>query len=78
MTVAQSNPVLPLLPHLAWMYAAATRRVRDPHLADDIVQAVLILYWRKGSVRRLRAVDTAELILYCNTVFAREKSPPKP
>src|SRR5687768_14625079 len=39
--------------HATWLSAAARRRVRDPQLADDVVQAVFVLLAQKaGSIRR--------------------------
>lgn len=35
--------------HAAWVFAAAKRRVRDAGLAEDVTQAVFLLYWRKGA-----------------------------
>jgi RNA polymerase sigma factor (sigma-70 family) len=34
--------------HLDWVYGLARRRLRDPHLADDVCQAVFVLLHRKG------------------------------
>ena len=34
--------------HIDMVYAAALRDVRDPHLADDITQAVFVLFLRKA------------------------------
>ena len=33
--------------HAGWVYACARRRVRDNALAEDVVQAVFILFWQK-------------------------------
>lgn len=34
--------------HAGWVFAAARRRVREAALAEDVTQAVFLLYWRKG------------------------------
>src|SRR5687768_17224852 len=33
--------------HYAWVRAAAMRQVRDPHVADDVAQAVFIVLMQK-------------------------------
>ena len=34
--------------HIGWVSAVARRRVRDPHMADDVTQAVFILLAQKA------------------------------
>jgi RNA polymerase sigma factor (sigma-70 family) len=34
--------------HIDWIYALAIRRLRDPHAADDVTQAVFVLLHRKS------------------------------
>src|ERR1044071_3925748 len=38
--------------HIHWVRSAALRRVRDPHMADDVTQAVFILLGRKARSMR--------------------------
>ena len=45
---ASSNALSELIEQqLDFVYSAALRQVRDPHLAEDVTQAVFILLWKK-------------------------------
>lgn len=54
--------------HVHWVYSAALRRVRDPHLAEDVVQTVFTLLAQKAT--RLSSATVLTGWLYRTTQLA--------
>ncbi|HVM62194.1 MAG TPA: sigma-70 family RNA polymerase sigma factor [Verrucomicrobiae bacterium] len=53
--------------HLDWVYSAALRQTRDPHLAEDVAQSVFVLLARKAD--KLRPGTIVSGWLFRTTLF---------
>src|SRR5688500_801217 len=54
--------------HIRFVYAAALRQVRDPHLAEDVTQAVFVILAQK--VRRIKPDAPLHAWLFTTTRYA--------